>query len=411
MRAPASVFDRSLPFTLTCCALLVLSSGQYYPHKDGYPAQPAGRDSNALYTPYGIIRGRTSLVRGVAVQKYLGIPYAQPPLKKLRFKRPKPLPWKKSRYIQATAMGPSCPQTAYYFDELRNNKDLHTSEDCLYLNVWTAQIKPLQPVLVLLHGGFFTHGGSESPVNDMSLLTTRGVVCVSFNYRLNAFGFLYAGSPDASGNMGLYDQQLALQWVKKHIRYFGGDPNRITVMGQGAGAVAAAYHLLNPVSQKLFRRVILQSGNPFSIMNLNQRSVASGRAYTIAKRLGCAHDGEAMAGSQHNMMLCMLSKDARHIAKAAELEFTRGELSLMPLIEAEAFLGKSPEELLYEGGNNMTDVEVLMGVAENEFADSLFYAGYFDAGEEILPGDVKYLVGLFYGNCCSFAFFLLFRVI
>lgn len=386
-----------------CCVLLCShlpapSYCQYYPREDGYPKQPA-EDPNVLHTPYGVIRGRTSLVDGVVVRKFLGIPYAQPPIKSLRFRKPKPLVWKKSRQIMATAMGPSCPQTSYHFDELRNNKDLRISEDCLYLNVWTAQLKPLQPVLVLLHGGLFTHGGSESPSLDMSHLTTRGIVCVSFNYRLNALGFLYTGVPEASGNMGLYDQQLALQWVAKHIQYFGGDPNRVTVMGQGAGAVAAAYHLLNPVSQKLFRRVILQSGNPFSIMNLNQRSVASARANTIAKRLGCVRDGpsaslnDTSAGAMH----CIMAKDATQIAKAAELEFTRGELSLMPLIEAENFLKKSPEELLYET-KSMNDIEVLMGFAENEFTDLLFYAGYFDAGDEVLPGDVKYLVGLFYGT-------------
>lgn len=368
---------------------------QYYSRHDGYLNEPS-RDSNVIYTPYGIIRGRTSLVRGVVVRSFLGIPYAQPPIKSLRFKKPKPLQWKKSRYIAATSMGPSCPQTSFYFDELRNNKDFHISEDCLYLNVWTAQLKPLQPVLVLIHGGFFTHGGSESPSLDMSQLTTRGVVCVSFNYRLNAFGFLYTGVPEVPGNMGLYDQQLALQWVKKHIQYFGGDPNRITVIGQGAGAVATAYHLLNPVSQQLFRRVILQSGNPFSMMNLNQRSVASARANTIARRLGCFvedNPNNASAG----MMSCIMSKDAEQIAQAAELEFTRGELSLMPLIEAESFLEKSPEELLYEA-KKMNNVEVLMGFARDEFTDSFFYGGYFDAGDEILPGDVKYLVGLFYGT-------------
>lgn len=385
MRSSASILTIFLSCALIYCSTLwAFSHCQYFSKDDNYPGEPA-HSSNILYTPYGIISGRTSLVRGMAVQKYLGIPYAQPPLKKLRFKKPRPLPWKKSRYIQATSMGPSCPQTSYYFDELRNNKDLHVNEDCLYLNVWTAQLKPPQPVLVLIHGGFFTHGGSESPALDMSQLTIRGVVCVSFNYRLNAFGFLYAGTPRASGNMGLYDQQLALQWIKKHIGYFGGDPNRITVIGQGAGAVAAAYQLLNPVSQKLFKRVILQSGNPFSIMGLNQRSVASTRTHTIAKRLGCSKE----YSTPHNVISCILSKDAGQISKAAELEFTRGQLSLMPLIETESLLKKSKQ---------MKNVEVLMGFAKNEFADSLFYAGYFDAGEDILPGDVKYLVGLFYGN-------------
>ncbi|OQR71049.1 cholinesterase-like [Tropilaelaps mercedesae] len=395
---PAASASGCLPCAvlLGCAFWVIHSNGHFYSRDDGYSRAPA-RDPNIVYTPYGIIHGRASLVRGVVVRKFFGIPYAQPPLKTLRFRKPKPLPWKKSRYIRATSMGPSCPQTSYYFDALRNNNDLHMSEDCLYLNVWTAQFKPLRPVVVLIHGGFFTHGGSESPMLDMSQLTTRGVVCVSFNYRLNAFGFLYAGVAEAAGNVGLYDQQLALQWVKKHIRYFGGDPNRITVMGQGAGAVATAYHLLNSVSQKLFRRAILQSGNPFSIMNLNQRSVAMTRASTIAKRLGCSKDDDSLSRTLTDVVLCMLAKDARLIAKAAELEFTRGVLSLLPLLDAEGFLKKSPEKLLYDG-RMMSNVEVLMGAAKDGFADSLYYAGYFDAGDEILPGDVKYLVGLFYGT-------------
>ena len=352
--------------------------------------------ANTLYTPYGVIRGSETSVRGIPIRQYFGIPYAKPPVKKLRFQKPRPLPWRKSRFILATRMGPSCPQTSYYFDETRNNRGMRFSEDCLYLNVWTAQLAPLRPVLVFLHGGFFTHGGSESPTMDMSHLAARGVVAVSLNYRLNAMGFLYAGVPQAPGNMGLYDQQLALLWIRKHIHYFGGDPARMTVMGHGAGATAAAYHLLNPTSRKIFKRMILISGNPFSIMNLNMPNVASTRASTIAKRLGCSRDGD-MKSEPFEIFHCIASKDANEIAKAAELEFTRGELSLMPLFTSEGFLKKSPEQLVYES-SRMDDVEILMGDANNEYADSLYYTGYFDAADQILPGDVKYLIGMFYGT-------------
>lgn len=206
----------------------------------------------------GLVRG-VLLDQGGAVFK--GIPYAQAPVADLRWRPPAAMKsWTSER--DATAFAAPCAQNA-------NGKMLEgSSEDCLFLNIWTAEwpVQSRKPVMVWLHGGG-NYGGTASGANfDGEKLARHGVVLVTLNYRLTIFGFfahpeLTRESPHhASGDYGLMDQIAALQWVHDNISHFGGDAGNVTVFGQSAGAVDANVLMTSPLAKGLIHRVIAESG-------------------------------------------------------------------------------------------------------------------------------------------------------
>ncbi len=207
----------------------------------------------------GRIQG-SALERGGAVFK--GIPFAQPPMGALRWREPQPVkPWTGVR--AATSFGAPCAQNSGGRGMLESS-----SEDCLFVNVWTPEWPPREgkPVMFWMHGGGNYGGTAGNPNFDGESLARHGVVLVSANYRLTAFGFfahpeLTRESPHhASGNYGLMDQIAALQWVRANIARFGGDPANVTIFGQSAGAVDATVLMTSPLAKGLFHKVIAESG-------------------------------------------------------------------------------------------------------------------------------------------------------
>jgi para-nitrobenzyl esterase len=204
---------------------------------------------------------------------FLGVPYAAPPVGQLRWKPPQP-PQKWSGRRKATEFGAKCPQLpAGWLPTLAWN------EDCLFLNVWTTRlsVSAKLPVIVFFHGGSNTAGYSQ--LNPLGPALSRlGVVVVSANYRLGPFGFfahpaLTAESEHhSSGNYGLLDQLQALHWVRQNISRFGGDPTKITVMGQSAGAVDICLLMASPLATGLFQRAIMESGDCQSTFNEDIRT-------------------------------------------------------------------------------------------------------------------------------------------
>src|ERR1700722_19231247 len=218
----------------------------------------------------------TGTIEGKAngpVRAFLGIPYAAPPVGELRWKPPAP-PAKWSGVRAATEFGAACMQGRPYSDMVF--RDPGISEDCLSLNVWTPAKNPKAnlPVMVWIHGGGFMAGASSEPRQDGGVLARQGVVVVSMNYRLGIFGFLalpdLAAESDkkAAGNYGLLDQVAALEWVKRNIAAFGGDPDNVTIFGESAGSFSVSALMASPVAKGLFQRAIGESGGAFASQGL-----------------------------------------------------------------------------------------------------------------------------------------------
>jgi len=238
-------------------------------------------------TQSGIVRGLPRDPDGVLAFK--GIPYAAPPVGALRWRAPQPpAPWTGVR--DASMFGSGC------LSALANDpRPGPRSEDCLYLNVWTAaaQAGERRPVMVWIHGGGFQFGSSANPAHEGGPLAARGVVVVSFNYRLGVLGFLAHRDLDAeapSGNYGLQDQLAALHWVKANIAGFGGDPDNVTLFGESAGAMAVGILMASPLSRGLFHKAIAQSGAFWDgrYGPLQTFEEARERGEALARRLGTA---------------------------------------------------------------------------------------------------------------------------
>jgi para-nitrobenzyl esterase len=238
--------------------------------------------------PSGPVTGTANgPVRGLAngaVNEFLGIPYAAPPVGALRWQPPQPpANWPGVR--DATQFASHCPQPPGPFGQGS------TSEDCLHLNVFTPSHRRAGshfPVMVWIHGGALVTG--ESNDYDPTTLAADGVTVVTINYRLGALGFLahpaLADASGQSGDYGLMDQQAALRWVRRNIANFGGNPHNVTVFGESAGGLSTLSQVASPRARGLFEKAIVESGS----YNLTQASLATAEAAgeSFATRAGCA---------------------------------------------------------------------------------------------------------------------------
>jgi para-nitrobenzyl esterase len=222
---------------------------------------------------FGAVRVKTAngTLEGVeaqpaGVREFKGVPFAAPPVGDLRWKPPQPVKnWSGVR--QAERFGPRCMQQAVYGD--MNFRSNGMSEDCLYLNVWTPAKSDAErlPVLVYFFGGGFIAGDGSEPRYDGESMARKGIVALTVNYRLGVFGFmahpeLTKESPHhASGNYALLDQNAALEWVKRNIAAFGGDPGKVTIAGESAGSISVSAQMASPLSRGLFARAIGESGS------------------------------------------------------------------------------------------------------------------------------------------------------
>ena len=199
------------------------------------------------------------------IKKYLGVPFARPPVGELRWKAPQPMDnWKGVK--ETKKFGPRAVQAPIFGD--MDFKSDGISEDCLYLNIWTPASRNDKdlPVLVYFYGGGFAAGDGSEPRYSGEAMAQQGIVVVTVNYRLNVFGFL--AHPDlsaetahkGSGNYGLMDQYASLQWVKENIAAFGGDPSKVTIAGESAGSASVSYQMASPLSRDLIAGAIGESG-------------------------------------------------------------------------------------------------------------------------------------------------------
>jgi para-nitrobenzyl esterase len=244
----------------------------------------------------GVLEGDVDSVTGINV--FRGIPYAAPPVGPLRWKPPRAAAhWSGVR--DAGQLGHNCMQGQPYGDI--DPFAAGISEDCLYLNVWSSSLgsaTPARPVLVWIHGGGFFAGFGGEERHNGARLAQKGAVVVTLNYRLGPFGFfahpaLIAESPQhAAGNYGLLDQIAALQWVRRNISRFGGDPSRVTIFGESAGGMSVGSLIASPLAKGLFARAILESGTGVGI-GTSRRDSLLAMGVQLAESLGAPGTGAA----------------------------------------------------------------------------------------------------------------------
>ncbi|MFJ4521918.1 carboxylesterase/lipase family protein [Streptomyces sp. NPDC088810] len=349
-----------------------------------------------------VVRTDRGWVRGAAhsdgVRVFQGIPFAAPPTGKLRWRPPRPADrWPGVR--DATVPARPCPQLPLTLLPDggpvlpgESNRTGSTTEDCLYLNVWTPARTDGRslPVLVWLHGGGNAYGAGSD--YEGSALTARGMVVVTVNYRLGALGFLAhpalsSESEDhASGDYGLMDQQAALRWVRHTIGAFGGDHDRVTLGGQSAGSVDTCAHIASPTAEGLFQRAIQQSGSCASDGGLTPLTLgaAEQRGSDFAASVGCA--GPRTAAT------CLRARTTTELLRATGT----GTASVWGPNTGPRVLPLAPRRAWAEGRVNA--VPTLNGTTHDEYR--YFTALYVDllGGGPLTAASYAALIGLQHGD-------------
>ncbi len=327
-------------------------------------------------------------IEGEAVpgaRRFLGIPFAAPPVGELRWRPPsRPEPWEGVLTTRAFASG--CPQG----DSINGKPS--TDEDCLYLNVWAPAEPPSRPLPVLfwIHGGGNQSGSAADEVplglgglfyDGRTLVETRDVVVVSTNYRLGVFGFfahpeLGAEDPErpVSGNQGLLDQRLALEWVRDNIGAFGGDPDNVTVFGESAGSFDTCMHVVSPGSRGLFHRAISQSGGCTTAHDT--LAVAQTEVQGFVEAVGCATDPNVLGCLRGKPVEALLippataNEPAMPLPGGPRFQGTTALWDFNPIIDGDV-LPEQPR-LLFEAGD-FAKVPYLLGSNSDE--GTLFHIG------------------------------------
>ncbi|XP_037082184.1 acetylcholinesterase-like [Pollicipes pollicipes] len=343
----------------------------------GHP--PYSRDPLIVETRDGLVRGFRKEVFGKSLDVFYGIPFAEPPVGELRFKKPIPVaPWE--GVYNATTLPNTCPQETFsYFPGFRGeemwNPNTPLSEDCLYLNIWVPSVfrQPVTPkteVLVWIYGGGFMSGTSTLEVYDADILSIESnLIVASMQYRVGAFGFLYLGHPEAPGNVGLFDQSLALKWLKDNIAFFGGKPESLTIFGESAGAASVSVHFLSPYSREYVSRGIMQSGTinaPWSIMTKE-------KAFRVGSTLvdDCGCNASRITDQMDAVIECMRTVPWQDLS-AKQWNSYGGILDFpsAPTIDGD-FLPKHPIDMLKEGDFRHT--ELLLGSNKDEGTYFILY--------------------------------------
>jgi para-nitrobenzyl esterase len=325
----------------------------------------------AVRVQNGLIAG--SLTADSSVMIFKGVPFAAPPVGALRWKEPQPLKnWKGVRHCDH--FGPNAMQGkpvpfSVYTAEFLIPQDGAISEDCLYLNIWSAARtrEERRPVIVFIHGGGYVAGSGSCPIYDGVAMAGKGVIFVTINYRLGLFGF-YAhpaltreSAHHASGNYGILDQIAALQWVKRNIAAFGGDPDNVTIAGQSAGSMSVNILCASPLARGLFSKMIAESvaivlpgslGRLGGVMSLDtaeekglqfQRSLGA-RDLTALRALPADSLMKAFKGGSNAIV------DGYVLPESVPAIFSKGKQAVLPLLT-----GFNADDALGPAAGNLAD--------------------------------------------------------
>ena len=298
------------------------------------------------------------------VHAFLGIPYAAPPFGPRRFAAPEP-PERWDGVRSATEYGPTVPKPPYAppYDVLLPEPQI-PGEDCLNLNVWTPDPGASGlPVFVWIHGGAFVNGSGAVPVYDGTAFARDGVVCVTINYRLGVDGFLHFAD-DGPANRGLLDQVAALRWVQENIAAFGGDPARVTIGGESAGAMSVGSLLAIPSARGLFRQAVAQSGAGHHALTAATATRIGGY---VAERLNVPATREALAAVPVGQLIAAQQGLAAEVALMPDPgrfgEVAANLMAFEPVIDGDV-LPDLPIRAIAAG--SARDVAVLVGANRDE---------------------------------------------
>ena len=319
---------------------------------------------SVVHTAQGAVRGFWE--NDVAV--FRGIPYAEPPVGRLRFLPPV----RRGRWDgvhDATRFGHIVPQTDESpLDAACLPRGVPQGDDCLNLNVWTPTLETASlPVLFWIHGGSFMWGSGSVPFYDGSGFARNGIVVVTINYRLNAAGFLYVDGRPGAGCFGLLDQILALEWVQENIRSFGGDPSRVTIAGESAGGFSVGHLCAAPKARGLFHRGIAQSGGAQLHLDVESARVAGEEALRL---LGVRpNDDDAIAAITTEQLLAahraVKANGFELLAKARSPNAAPLAFGLVPVPTYGTDVLPQPSLRAIESGS-AREIDLLIGWAADE---------------------------------------------
>jgi para-nitrobenzyl esterase len=308
---------------------------------------------NQVTTANGVVEG---VVEKSGIVAFKGIPFAEPPVGELRWKEPQPV--KSWNGVKKTDhFGPRGMQAPIFGDMGFRSDGM--SEDCLYLNVWTSAVKPKKqmPVLVYFYGGGFVAGDGSEARYDGESMAQKGIVALTVNYRLGAFGFmshpdLTSESPHhASGNYGYLDQAAALAWVQKNIASFGGDPKKVTIAGESAGSISVSAQMASPLSRNLIAGAIGESGSILGALPAVPLADGEKTGVEFAKTLGASSiadlrklsaDSILAASTRFGPFRFASTIDGYFFPKSPYEIFKAGEQAQVPLL-----VGWNSEEMNY----------------------------------------------------------------
>nr|AFI47642.1 ace-1(R) [Plutella xylostella] len=332
------------------------------PQADQPALGPDDDDPLVVRTRKGRVRGITlTAATGKKVDAWFGIPYAQKPIGDLRFRHPRPVENWGDEILNATTLPHSCVQiidTVFgdFPGAMMWNPNTDMQEDCLYINIVTPRPRPKNAAVMLwVFGGGFYSGTATLDVYDPKILVSEEkIVYVSMQYRVASLGFLFFDTPDVPGNAGLFDQLMALQWVKDNIQYFGGNPHNVTLFGESSGAVSVSLHLLSPLSRNMFSQAIMQSAAASAPWAIISREESVIRGIRLAEAVHCPHSKTDMGP----MIECLRKKSADELVNNEWGTLGICEFPFVPIIDG-SFLDEMPIRSLAH--QNFKKTNILMG--------------------------------------------------
>ena len=345
-----------------------------------------------VQTKYGILEG----FEEGGVKKFLGVPFAQAPVGDLRWKAPQPLqPWEGIR--QAKAFGDDPMQPNIFGDmQFRGSG---RSEDCLYLNIWTtaATTADALPVLIYFNGGGLMAGSGSEPRYDGSSIAKEGVIGVTANYREGVFGFFAhpeltaASDYKGSGNYGFLDQVAAIQWVKDNIGAFGGDPARITIVGESAGSFSVSLLMCSPLSKGLIAGAMLSSGAEVLPYGPTAQADADAAGAALLANAGIASLADAMAMNADSLQqllpprgMASVVLDGYFMTESADAVFEKGQQAQVPLLAGWNSLEGTPQQSLRGQAPTVENYKNAMKPQFGDMTDEIFNAYGILTDEDVM---------------------------